>query len=101
MIVEFNDRECTSIKSFAIKKRSTINVTTYSMSGKSLMFTKLSLKSFIYESNQIMCFPDEVFLNIYKKYDIEKDEVFHILTNTDSTALKLIFICDRNNNLEV
>ena len=41
MIVEFNDRESASIKYFALKKRSSIKVTTCFMSGKLLMFAKL------------------------------------------------------------
>ena len=39
----FNDRESASIKSFAVKKRSEIKVTTRCMSGKLFMFAKLSL----------------------------------------------------------
>ena len=58
------------------------------------MFAKLSLKSFIYELNETMCFPNETALNIYKKYSIEKVEIFHILIDTGSTSLKFIFICD-------
>ena len=34
MIIEFNDRESASIKSFAVKKRSEIKLTTCLMSGK-------------------------------------------------------------------
>ena len=49
MIVEINDPESTSIKYFAVKKRNLIKVTSRFMSGKLLMFAKLSLKSFIYE----------------------------------------------------
>ena len=44
MIVEFNDPESTSIKSFAVKKINLIKVTSRFMSGKLLMFAKLSLK---------------------------------------------------------
>ena len=47
MVIEFNDRESASIKSFAVKKRGQIKVTTKFMSSKLLMFAKLSLKSFI------------------------------------------------------
>ena len=36
---------------------------------------------------------------MYKKYLIEKVDIFHILTNTDSTALKFIFISDPNSDL--
>ena len=48
MIVDFNDGESASIKSFVVKKKKKeIKATTKFMSGKSLTFAKLSLKSFI------------------------------------------------------
>ena len=58
--MKFNDGESASIKSFAVKKKNVIRTTTRSMSGKLLMFAKLSLKSFIYEFSQILSFPDEI-----------------------------------------
>ena len=94
MVIEFNDRESASIKSFAVKKRSQVKVTTCFMSGKLLMFAKLSLKSFIYEISEIFCFPKENITKIYKKYMIEKVEIFHVLSDTDSTSLRFIFISD-------
>ena len=48
MILYFNDHESACIKSFAVKKKNQIKVTSRFMSGKLLMFAKLSLKSFIY-----------------------------------------------------
>ena len=51
MVIEFNDHETASIKSIAVKKRSSIKVTTRFMSGKLIMFAKLSLKSFISSLN--------------------------------------------------
>ena len=36
---------------------------------------------------------------IYKKYLIEKVEIFHILTDTDSTTLKLVFISDPSSDV--
>ena len=98
MIVEFNNRDSASIKSFAVKKRNTIKITTCIMSEKLLMFAKLSLKSFIYELTETICFPDVTVLNFYKKYGMEQVEIFHILTDADCTSLKLIFICDPNSD---
>ena len=69
------------------------------MSRKLFMFAKLSLKSFIYELSETICFPNETVLNIYKKHSIEKVEIFRILTDTDSTSLKFIFICDPNSDV--
>ena len=37
--------------------------------------------------------------DISKKYLIEKVEIFHILTDTDSTALNFIFISDANSDV--
>ena len=51
MVIEFNDHETASIKSIAVKKRSSIKMTTCFMSGKLTMFAKLSLKSFISSLN--------------------------------------------------
>ena len=36
---------------------------------------------------------------MHKKCFTEKVQIFHILTNTDSTALQFIFISDRNSDL--
>ena len=98
MVVEFNDHESASIKSFAVKKHSSIKVTTRFMSGKSLMFAKLSLMSFIYEVIEIFCFPDENVTEIFKKYGIEWVEIFHVLRDTDSTSFKFMFISDKQQN---
>ena len=72
MILEFNNRESASTKFFVVKKRDHIKVTTRSLSGKMLMFAKLSLMSFIYKVLETFCFPDENVQAISKKYGIEK-----------------------------
>ena len=96
MILEFNNQESASIKSFAAKKNDCVKVTTRFLPGKMLMFAKLSLMSFIYEVLETFCFPDENVREIFKKYGIEKVEIYHILTDTDSTSLKFLFISDPN-----
>ena len=99
MIIDFNDRESASIKSFALKKKNEINVTSCFMSGKLLMFAKLSLKSFTYALVETFCFPSQLVLEIYKKYKIEKVKIKHVLTDTHSTALHFIIISDPNSDL--
>ena len=74
-------------------------MTTPFMSGKLLMFAKLSLKSFIYDLSEIFCFPSKEIINIYKKYLIQKVQVFHIPTDIDRTALEFIFISDLNSDV--
>ena len=58
MLIDFNNRESASIKSFAVRKRDKIKVTTRFMCGKLLMFAKLSLKGFIYNVAETFSFPD-------------------------------------------
>ena len=74
-------------------------MTTRFMSGKLLMFAKLSLKSFIYDLSEIFCFPTKEIINIYKKYLIQKVQVFHIPTDIDRTAFKFIFISNLNRDV--
>ena len=69
------------------------------MSGKLLMFAKLCLKSFIYKISVTFCFPEESIKEIYKKHMIDKVEIFHVLTDTDSTSLKFMFISKPNSEV--
>ena len=64
MIMEFNKTESASIKSFAVKKKNVIKVTTRFMSGK-LLFAKLSLKSFVYSKTEILSFPDPLYIVLF------------------------------------
>ena len=98
MIIEFNDGESDSVKSFAVKKKNVIKATTRFMSGKLLMFAKLSLKSFIYLLAETLHFPDEIVFKIYNKYQIEKIICYHILTDTDSTSLQFIILSDTSSD---
>ena len=44
-------------------------------------------------------FSSQLVLEIYKKYRIEKTEMYHVLTDTDSTALQFIIIYDPNSDI--
>ena len=68
MVVQFKDRESTSIKSFPVKKRNEIKVTTRFMSGKLLMFAKRYLESFIYDLVENFCFLQKKIVDLNKKY---------------------------------
>ena len=97
MILDFKHRE-SGIKSFAIKKKNPIKVTSRFTSGK-LLFATLSLKSFIYSIAEISSFPSEIVQAIYKKYQIERILVNHVLTDTDSTAIQFIIVSDPNSDV--
>ena len=69
------------------------------MSGKLLMFAKLPLKSFIYKLVKTLCFQKENIKKIYGKCNIEKVNIYHKLTATDSTSLKPVFVSDPNRDV--
>ena len=55
--------------------------------------------SFIYDLGETFYFPDEIVKYIYQKYLIEKVYVYHVLTDTDSTCLKFVFVSSTDNNI--
>ena len=67
MVIEFNNRESASVKSFAVKKNE-IKVTTRFMLGKLLMFAKRYLESFIYDLVETFSFLQKKIVDLNKKY---------------------------------
>ena len=94
MTIEFSDSESSSVKHIAIKSNTSIKCTTRFMSGKLLMFAKLSLKSFIYSLIELLSFPEENKLvqEIYNRHQIERIFVYYILTDSDSTSLQFLVV---------
>ena len=93
-LIDFDEANTNSIKLLAIEKKSNIKLTTRFMKSKMLMFATTSLQSFVYDMIDVFCFPDHAVQEIYKKYQIEKCYIYQNLTDTDSTSLFSIFICD-------
>ena len=93
-LIAFDEANTNSIKPLAVEKKSNINLTTRFMNGKMLMFANTSLQSFVYDMIDVFCFSDHAVQEIYKKYQIEKCYMYQTLTDTDSTSLFFIFICD-------
>ena len=96
MIIEFNKHKSSSVKSIAVRSETVVKCTTRFMSGKLLMFAKLSLKSFIYSLVELLHFPEEnpVVASIYEKYQIEQILCYQVLTDTDSTSIQFIIVSD-------
>ena len=96
MVIEFNDHKPSSVKSISVKAKTNIKCTTRFMSGKLLMFAKLSLKSFIYSLVELLHFPKEnqIVVSIYEKCEIEKNLCYHVLTDTDSTSIQFVIVSD-------
>ena len=57
------------------------------------MFAKVSLKSFIYDMIDVLCFPTLEVRNIYDRNGILKWHMYLNLTNTVSCLLFFTFIC--------
>ena len=95
-LIEFDQQNSNSTKAVMVKKNQNIKPTTRFLSGKMLMFAKVSIKSFACDIIDVFMFPDETTKSIYKKYNVEKCYVFQCLTDTDSTSINFIFICDKN-----
>ena len=58
-IIDFSKKEYNSIKSIAIKGNTTIEVTSRFIKRNMIMFSKVPIRSFVYDLIDICCFPDE------------------------------------------
>ena len=73
-----------------LKKKAKVNLITRFLSGKMLMFSKVSIKSFVYDLIDIFMFPNQEIQEIYQKYQVEKCYLYQNLTDTDSTSVFLV-----------
>ena len=89
-LIDFNQQYSCSIRSIAIEETNKVNLTTRFLNGKMLMFSKVSIKSFVYDLIDIFMFPNQETKEVYKKCQVEKCYVYHNLTDTDSTS---VFFC--------
>ena len=64
-----------------------------------MMFSKLSINSFVYDLIDVFMFPNEDTKQIQKKYKINRCYLYQNVTNTDSTSVLFIFICDLNSSI--
>ena len=65
-LIEFDEQYSCSIRSIAIERNSKINLTTRFLNGKMFMFSKVSIKSFIYDFIDVFMFPDQEIQEIYQ-----------------------------------
>ena len=91
--IDFNKNNSNSIKSLAMKKNTTVKVTSRFMNGKMLMFAKVTLVSFIYDVIDVFAFPNEYVRSIFYKDDIIMCCLYLILAGTDTAALLFVFVC--------
>ena len=96
-IIDFSDQDTASIRGLSIKTNDKVKITTRFTNGKMLMFSKVSLKSFVFDIIDIFCFPDEEVKEIYDRHKIIKTFVY--LTNTDSCSLQFTYITELKSNI--
>ena len=95
-LIDFDEKYTCSIKSVAIEKSSKINLTTRFLYGKMLMFSKVSIKSFVYDLTDAFMFPNQEIQEMYQLYQVNKCYLYQNLTDTYSTSMFFVFICDLN-----
>ena len=65
------------------------------LNGKMLVFSKVSIKSFVYDLIDVFMFQNEEIEKIYAEFNIERCYLYQNLTDTDSTSIFcFVFICD-------
>ena len=65
-LIDFDEEYSSSIKSIAIEKSSKIYLTTRFLNGKMLMFSKVSIKSLVFDLTDVFMFPNAKIQEIYK-----------------------------------
>ena len=63
------------------------------------MFSKVYIKSFVYDFIDVFMFPNSEIQEIYKKYKVNRCYLDQNLTDTDSTSMFFVFICDLDSNI--
>ena len=99
-MIDFDGKECNSIKSIPLKGNIKVNVTARFSDRKMLMFAKILLKSFVYNMIDVFCSPTEEVKMIYNKYDIVKCHLYLNLTDTGSCLCFFNFICKKECNIK-
>ena len=98
-MIDIDEEYSCSIRSVAIEKSSKISWTTRFLNGKMLIFSKISVKSFVYDLIDVFMFPNLEIQKIYKKYKVKRCYLDQNLTDTDSTLMFFVFICDLDQNI--
>ena len=98
-MIDFDNEYSASIKSIATKKSPKINLITRFLNGKMLMFSKVSVKSFVYDLIDVFMFPNPEIQKIYDKYKINQCYLDQNLADTDSTSMFFVFVCDLQCNI--
>ena len=64
-----------------------------------LMFSKVSIKSFVYDLIDVFMFPTDEIKKNYQKYKVNQCYLDQNLTDPDSTSIFFVFVCDLSCNV--
>ena len=95
-LIDFDEEYTCSLRLVAIEKSSKINLTTRFLNGKMLMFSKVSMKSFVYDLIDVSMFLNQDIQEICQQYQVNRCYLYQNVTDTDSTSMFFVFICDLN-----
>ena len=88
------------MKLTVLKGNTTINVTSRFTKEKILIFSKVSLKSFVYDLIDVFSFPTEEVKMIYDQYSVIKCHLYLDLTNISSRSIVFNLICKKERNVK-
>ena len=71
-LIDLDDQYSASIKSITIQKETKIYLTTRFLNGKMLIFSKVSIKSFVYDLIDVFMFPTDEIKKIDQKYKVNQ-----------------------------
>ena len=71
-LIDFDEEYLNSIKSLAVKQSDRVNLTARYLKEKMLMFSKVSIKSFIYDLIDVFMFPNEEIKKIYAEFKVDR-----------------------------
>ena len=89
--IDFDVEYSSSFTSLAVKQDVTINLTTRFLNGKMLMFSKVSLKSFVYHLIDVFTFPNKDTRKIYDEIKF-KNVIFTKIWQTQTVHWCYLFL---------
>ena len=97
-MIDLDEEYSASIRSVAIKKNNQVKLTTWFSRGKMLMFSKVSIKSFVYDLIDVFMFPNQEIREIFQKYQVEKCYWSKLNWHRQHIYV-FVFICDLNSSI--
>ena len=89
---DFDQFNSNNVKYFPIKSNDEVSITTCFTSGKMVKFTKVFLASFIFDITDILCFPDNNLVELFKEKRIIKRFAYLLFADTHSKCTYSVIV---------